>query len=772
MVGVKLDRRKTEGETWVDSRGEYWKYLYLLRVPLLAWLLLIALAPLSVWGGAPLGPLLRGLFDLAPPSTVSYDPGSLSFMRVPLAFGLVTLVSLMAAATVGVTARLVLLDGEARFGAGRVNNTPGVRITLRVVPVLAAVVLVAGAWTQSWSDGNALRVLGMAAGTAAGAGIFWLFATYGQNALHAQLDAGRKGRFSTWLSVPISSLVAGIEKALSWSPHGFCRDGALQPRHVFAFFHLVFAVGIYLFLSAVKSASLRDTGGPGGHPWVPTLCVALALLIFVCYLLTAVAFVFDRFRVPMLLVIVCYLSVVGLSARADSFFETKPRQAGLPPANEPIDQLTRQPAGGASDTPVVLVAASGGGIQAAAWTARVLSGLHQEAPTDPGRRFDEAVRVISAASGGSVGALYVLDAYSEKHRLPAIGSDESALDTFRPVVQAEASSLDEVAWGLVYSDFVYSLFPFIRVGAGMLTSDRGSALESAWRRQVWNRTLPLDIWRADARDGKRPAVIFNATLVESGERLLIGTADLERPAKGDEQRCPQGGVGDAKNVGRRDFRTLYCDREIDAVTAARLSATFPYVSPPARILRAKGPRSPEYHVVDGGYYDNYGVATLIEWLDDAIANAPPGTRVPRIVIVEIRDRPVGDAKRPTGSRGLLFQALHPISTMLNVRGAGQLSHNELDMRLLRHVNQIAGANVWIRRVIFEFPRIDSRGLTIRAPLSWHLTEDDKRHLRNAWKSMTECRTAVGTWLQGSEAPSSSSTRHPRGTVDNPVRCQG
>ena len=44
----------------------HWAYLYLLRVPLLAWLVLVGLAPLSVWGAAPLGPVLRGLFDLAP----------------------------------------------------------------------------------------------------------------------------------------------------------------------------------------------------------------------------------------------------------------------------------------------------------------------------------------------------------------------------------------------------------------------------------------------------------------------------------------------------------------------------------------------------------------------------------------------------------------------------------------------------------------------------------------------------------------------------------
>ena len=68
--------------------------------------------------------------------------------------------------------------------------------------------------------------------------------------------------------------------------------------------------------------------------------------------------------------------------------------------------------GGGSDDRLIVVAASGGGIQAAAWTAQVLSGLD----TENDGNFGPKVRLISAVSGGSVGAMYFVDAYRERTR--------------------------------------------------------------------------------------------------------------------------------------------------------------------------------------------------------------------------------------------------------------------------------------------------------------------------------------------------------------------
>ena len=75
--------------------------------------------------------------------------------------------------------------------------------------------------------------------------------------------------------------------------------------------------------------------------------------------------------------------------------------------------------------------------------------------------------------------------------------------------------------------------------------------------------------------------------------------------------------------GRRLLEDLYDGHSVDIalVSAARLSATFPIVSPSARAA-GSWPKRYRYHFVDGGYYDNYGMSTLLEWLDDALTSAP------------------------------------------------------------------------------------------------------------------------------------------------------
>src|SRR5438094_521060 len=51
---------------------------------------------------------------------------------------------------------------------------------------------------------------------------------------------------------------------------------------------------------------------------------------------------------------------------------------------------------------VVVVASAGGGIQAAAWTARVLTGLQHELP-----EFANSIAALSGVSGGAVGTMFL-----------------------------------------------------------------------------------------------------------------------------------------------------------------------------------------------------------------------------------------------------------------------------------------------------------------------------------------------------------------------------
>jgi hypothetical protein len=119
--------------------------------------------------------------------------------------------------------------------------------------------------------------------------------------------------------------------------------------------------------------------------------------------------------------------------------------------------------------PAIVVAANGGGIQAAAWTARVLTGLDRALRPEFGDTYAESIRLISSVSGGGVGAMHFAAKYANGR------VDPRELDLI--VKQADASSLDEVAWGAAFPDFWRAFVPLPFRAAQF---DRGEALESAW----------------------------------------------------------------------------------------------------------------------------------------------------------------------------------------------------------------------------------------------------------------------------------------------------
>ena len=185
---------------------------------------------------------------------------------------------------------------------------------------------------------------------------------------------------------------------------------------------------------------------------------------------------------------------------------------------------------------------------------------------------------------------------------------------------------------------------------------RGRALEIAWRKngapdiaRESNLDQPLSGWNQAAADGVLPALIMNSTEVETGDRLLIGTTTIGGNMTGAEARV------DAAELHTIDGHP----HDIAIVTGARLSATFPYVTPAAR---AETP-GPMPHLVDGGYYDTYGMATLVGWLDQAVAGCHADRLVDELLVIHprIEDRDgFGQAKHPGQPRLILsgFGAVH------------------------------------------------------------------------------------------------------------------
>jgi hypothetical protein len=627
-------------------------YFYLLRVQIVTFLALLAFPFVALWFAPN---LLLSVFDVTPVGMV-----------------FVTLGAALASWTVMVTAWQVFQYGPERFHIREFpfRSSMFKELPTRVghSPVFALfslpVILTATYVSRNGGTSTYLRLL---LGALGGAVLAFVI-----------LVAGGQFQRRGW------SEAKPVTAFLSFFGPGFKKDGnAAQEGHYLALWSFLMSFLVYVAIGIGKFFRIGDPAT------VPTLADLLVFLMILCWGLSAVTFILDRFRIPLLLPFLLAAIVSAHVHATDHYFYMFGTKSSpdLSPA-----QVIRA---GKPGSAVIVVAASGGGIKAAAWTARVLIGLEESNP----RTFGDSVRLISAVSGGSVGAMYFVSEYDAN----GAGLPSNPKDLEEGVARAEASSLDDIAWGLVYPDFLRIFVPVFE------HLDRGRALEAALTRELPNRKhhlfSPLSDWREGVLEGWRPAVVFNATVVESGERFLLGTTDLS-PAPGRSSlRDPQ--------------FPQFAGRDISLVTAARLSATFPYVSPAARPDIA----GKQIHAVDGGYTDNYGMATLLAWLDEALR--APGNPVRRVLIIEIRASPPSAEPPALSWRGWPFQSYAPISAMLNVRDTGQLPRNEEELDLLRRF--AASCNIDIEDSVFEYPPED-------APLSWHLSPNDKKEIERCWAS--------------------------------------
>jgi hypothetical protein len=243
----------------------------------------------------------------------------------------------------------------------------------------------------------------------------------------------------------------------------------------------------------------------------------------------------------------------------------------------------------------------------------------------------------------------------------------------------------------------------------------------------------LSHWRDRIFAGQIPIPVFNTTLVEDGRRLLV--SPMTFATKKNDQILDSNTLLEQKDGRRLD---------LNVVTAARLSATFPYVSPsPRPSIKI----DLNYHIIDGGYFDNSGVVTAIEWLDDNMNTLIDTLKVKRLVFIEIE---AGESKKPPtkvkGNGGWLITLLGPLQALLSVRDASLLVRNRQEIELvidsyrskLDRDHLESDSNVQYLRI--DFPHSSkSRHKPYSQPLSWKLTASQKFVLQEAWRDLAQAK---------------------------------
>ena len=492
------------------------------------------------------------------------------------------------------------------------------------------------------------------------------------------------------------------------------------------------ALGVLaVFVYAALPLFVGPTSSGAAAQGFPAILYLFLILIVLTWLLTLVSLRADVSRMPVVLTAVIVLFALFQLSDSDHRYEVMPKPAGwdLPSAAEVVraslrdDSLRRADAGRDPRRDyLIAVAASGGGIKASLWTARVLEGLSEALGDD----FDNAVVLMSTNSGGSVGGMYYSEAFTPKG-----GPSREVLEDI--VEAAGASSLSATVWGMAYPDLLRFVSGGLLMRDGWRARDRGWAMDRTWesyRRGFADspegRPRRLGDWVEGVRSGWRPAHIFNATLVETGAAMRFSTVDL--------------GSADADAPGSvpREFDDLFDREDIDLATAARLSASFPWVSPIASgwmhpdslalvatseaaqdSLRQKQAAS-AFHITDGGFFDNFGVYSALEFLTDVGPDSLRAMGVDKVALVQIRASP----EKPGSPRfgGLTYSVAGPIIAMNSVRTSSQIGRNQIAIGQL--------ADSWNRQgvtlcsLLFE--------LEEAGPLSWHLSTEEQARLRAAW----------------------------------------
>ena len=236
-----------------------------------------------------------------------------------------------------------------------------------------------------------------------------------------------------------------------------------------------------------------------------------------------------------------------------------------------------------------------------------------------------------------------------------------------------------------------------------------------------------------------PVAVFNATLMETGQRFVMSPVLGPRP--------DAAANGSAAVELLREFPSA----RLRVSTAARLSSTFPYVTPAVRALvddpALARSMIATHHVVDGGYADNEGVVTSVDWLNRLLQiygnGVEPSSRpFDAVLLIRIHAFPSsGDRERnrsPSPLAGWRAALVGPLHAMLRVRSASQTERGDLEIRLLKQSVERAsrgsgGSGLRIESVKVAFYPPPGT----RVPLSWKLTESQKRELNVAWQSIVD-----------------------------------
>ena len=364
---------------------------------------------------------------------------------------------------------------------------------------------------------------------------------------------------------------------------------------------------------------------------------------------------------------------------------------------------------GMSRPPMIVLNVSGGGQRSAVWAMKVL----QESDSATNGMLYQLTHLITGSSGGMLGAAFYREAKYRHSR------NEFELSPYDPELQVMMAKdlLNPTCFTLAVNDLFFRIKRVDYQGR-TYPLDRGYSFDQrlgANTQGVLNKCI-VD-YRKLEESAEMPTMILGPTVVGDGRKLLMATRGISyltftRPGPGVHKDKEHDGV---------EFSRFFRNQDADSLsflTALRLSASFPYITPLVNM-----PSEPGIELIDAGVRDNEGFELALryihqhrKWIEENTAG---------VIVVQIKanrpnEIPISDGRvtrldRITKPIGGVYRSFHNFQ-VYNKSMLMEFSREELKLPLS----------------IVRFLLFDSSD--DKVSLSWHLTNMEKAKIQSTFEN--------------------------------------
>lgn len=388
-----------------------------------------------------------------------------------------------------------------------------------------------------------------------------------------------------------------------------------------------------------------------------------------------------------------------------------------------IDRLNNWKAHQKEEKPIFYILnTSGGGSRSASFTMNVLQHLDS---LMQGSLMNK-IFLISGASGGMLGAAYYRELYLKKQT-------DSSINLFNKqyVDNISKDLLNPLFSSLIARDLIAPVQKF-NSGNYEYIKDRGYAFEEKLIENsegLFNKSIKNYI--IAEQEANIPTMFFNSVITRDGRKMLISS----KPASFLMRSQNKIAISDPDVI---DFMSLFKNQnpeDLRITSALRMNATFPYVLPNVWL-----PSNPVIDVMDAGLRDNFGQEIALRFLD--VFKEWVKENCSKIVIIQIRDRKLGDWDKPYESKSIGSVFTKPFLLLQNNWYKFQ-DYYQNDQ--LSYFEESFSGN--LLRYHFQYVPVRSN---IPASLNFHLTTAEKKDIAEAVynkSNQTEFNKLKGIYLK-------------------------